>query len=329
MKLSEAFDTLQSAVNADPKVVDEARRRRNAFRKAFDGEPDVERTFASGSFARGSQIAPIKDVDLLILYRGAKHPDWNQPGDSAEAALRHTQTRINELLRDPSPGDDVDPVRHTMVRDHAVTCWLDDPDDDDAFTVDVVPALNRHEGGFWIPEKPSRDWIATDPLYLVFRVLDAHAKSDRRFVPLLRDLKRWSRDHGKILKGLTTEVLALDHLPLDSTREAALEQFFVAAAEAVYQPIEDPAGLCGEIQPDLDRDAASKALREAGDLAWRANRAADRDDHKIAICLWHKIFGPVFPEPPGGCSNGRGPQHRPPAVVPVVPPRPVQDVQQG
>lgn len=327
MNLTEAFKSLQSAVNADPKVVDEARRRRNAFRKAFDREPDVTRTFASGSFARGSQIEPIKDVDLLVLYKEEDHPDWNTPGDSAEAALEQTRTRIKDLLGDPASEEGVDAVRHTMVRDHAVTCWLDDPDDEDAFTVDVVPALNRSEGGFWIPEKSSRLWIPTDPLYLVYLVLDAHQRSSRRFVPLLRDLKRWTRDHGKTLKGLTMEVLALAHLPRDEPPQVALEQFFVAAAEAVFQPIGDPAGLCGEIQDDLDRDAASNALREAGDLAWRANRAADRDDHKNAICLWRKIFGPVFPEPRGGCGNGR-PGRVPPVVVPV-PQRPVQDLQQG
>jgi hypothetical protein len=327
MNLTQAFKVLQASVNADPDVVNVARRRRDVFRAAFHGEHDVVRTFASGSLARGSQISPIKDVDLLVLYDEAEHLDWNQPGESAEAALEHTRTRIKDLLGNGGREDDVEAVRHTMVRDHAVTCWLDDPDDDDAFTVDVVPALNRPEGGFWIPEKSSRLWIRTDPLYLVYLVLDAHERSDRSFVPLLRDLKRWSRDHGKILKGLTMEVLALDHLPRDEPRHVALEQFFVAAAEAVYQPIEDPAGHCGEIQPDLDRDAANKALREAGDLAWRANRAADRDDHKTAICLWRKVFGAVFPEPAGGCGNGR-PGGLPPVVVPV-PQRPVQDLQQG
>lgn len=326
MSLTNAFDKLQAAVNADPKVVTEARRRRNAFRAAFDGESDVIRTYASGSLARGSQIAPIKDVDLLVLYRESEHPDWGEPGGSAEAALEHTRDRIKDLLTDPDPSDEVDAVRLTRVRDHAVTCWLDDPDDPDAFTVDVVPALERTEGGFWIPEKPSRAWIPTDPIYLVDCVLNAHKESQRTFVPLLRDLKRWSRDNGKVIKGLTIEVLALKHLPRNRARHDALEEFFVAAAEAVFQPIEDPAGLCGEIQPDLDRDTASKLLREAGDLAWRGNRAASRDDLKSAQCLWRKVFGTIFPEPPGGCGNGR------PGVVPpvvVVPQRPVQDLQQG
>lgn len=324
MNLTEAFEILQSEVNADPKVVDEARRRRNAFRAAFDDEEDVDRTFASGSLARGSQIAPIKDVDLLVLYKEGDHPDWNQPGDSAVEALEYTRDRIKELLGGPS----ADGVHYTQVRDHAVTCWLDDPDDPDAYTVDVVPALNRHEGGFWIPEKSSREWIPTDPLYLIFRVLQNHEDSGAQFVPLLRDLKRWAKDHDGILKGLTMEVLALDHLPLQQSNHEALEEFFVAASAAVYQPIVDPADLCGEIQPDLDRDAASAILKDAGDLAWRANRAAARGEHRSAVCLWRDIFGSIFPEPPGGCNqrSGRGGG---PRVVPVVPPRPVQDIQQG
>ena len=62
------------------------------------------------------------------------------------------------------------------------------------------------------------------------------------------------------MKSLVVEVLALDLLPV-ADRPAALSRFFTAAAEAVWGPICDPAGLCGEIQPDMDRAAASAALR--------------------------------------------------------------------
>jgi hypothetical protein len=332
MTLEEAFTGLQQEVDAKADVVAEARRRRDAFRGAFDGEPDVQRTFASGSFARGTQIEPVKDVDLLVLYDSTAHPDWGQPGDSAEAALEHLRGRIKDLLGpgQVDPGSGIDAVRRTEVRHHAVTCWLDDPEDPDAFTVDVVPVLNRVEGGiprgFWIPEVPTRQWIASDPLYLIARVLERHRDSGGQFVKRERLLKRFNAGHGKLMKGLTIEIMGLGHMP-DSPIHESLATFFAAAETYVWQPILDPAGLGGEIEPDLDRAGACEAFKEAASLAWRANTAAERGEVEKAICLWGQIFE-AMPEPPGGCDS-----HLAAAAgvagVAVGSPRRVRDLQQG
>jgi hypothetical protein len=333
MTLEEAFNALQTKVDANPAVVEKARDRRNAFRKGLRAEPDVTRTFASGSFARGSQIEPIKDVDLLALYDHAAHPGWGQPGDSAEEALEHLRERIKDRLGPDNvdPDSDIEPVRFTQVRDHAVTCWLDEPDAEDAFTIDVVPVLHRAAGngvplGFWIPETSSRAWIASDPLYMVYRVLERHDRSGGQFVKRLRLLKRFSLDRGKLMKGLTMEVLGLHHMP-DGPVHDALGTFFAAAETYVWQPICDPAGYCGEIEKDLDRQTAADAFKEAASLAWRANTALRRGETEKAICLWREIFDAI-PEPPGGCTTHLAAGGAA-AGVTVGSPRRVRDLQQG
>ena len=53
--------------------------------------------------------------------------------------------------------------------------------------------------------------------------------------------------------------MALDLLPI-ADRPVAVSRFFTAAAVAVWSPVCDPADLCGEIQPDMDRTAANAAL---------------------------------------------------------------------
>jgi hypothetical protein len=333
MTLDEAFAALQADVDADPAVVDRARERRNAFRAAFDGEADVDTTFASGSLARGTQIEPIHDVDLLVRYHQNAHPEWGQPGDSAQDALEHLRDRIKALLGPDQvdPDSEIEPVRLTKLRDHAVTCWLDDPEDSDAFTVDVVPVLNRAENGlprgFLIPETSSRDWIASDPLYLIYLTLQHHERSGGQFVKRQRLLKHFSADRAKLAKGLTMEVLGLKLMPDEPTHQA-LATFFAAAETAVFQPIVDPAGLCGEIEPDLDRDQASEAFKEAASLAWRANTAAERGQIDRAICLWREIFASI-PEPEGGCKTHLAPATSGLAGVTVSSPRRVRDLQQG
>jgi hypothetical protein len=311
LSLEEAFHSLQQNVNADPAQVDEARRRREMFQMAFSNDSDADRSVPSGSLARGSQIEPINDVDLLWVYRHEKHPDWGQGGSSAEDALNHAKDRIKELLGSEEAlvelfgeeGRQMRWVREAHLKNHAVKCFLDDPKDENAFTVDVVPALPRDPRGFWIPETSSAGWIETDPVYLIERVLKRHSGyGEGQFVQLIRVLKRWSQDKGRVIKGLTIEVLALDYLH-DIERPLALARFFEAALNHIHDPILDPAGLGGEVQSDLDRDRAEALLQRAADLSARAVVAAQRRKEEDAQCLWHEVFGEIFPKPAGGCGK--------------------------
>ncbi len=80
-------------------------------------------------------------------------------------ALEHTRSLIKETLgHDGSEGRE---VRRCDLRNHSVKCFLDDPDDPHAFTVDVTPALVHPAKGFWIPEQDSRQWIRSDPEHLI------------------------------------------------------------------------------------------------------------------------------------------------------------------
>lgn len=300
MDINAAFDTLQSNINAPMEAVERARRRRNLFRTAFEPEEDVAEVFPSGSFARGSQRDPIHDVDMVVAYHQASHLGWGLPGTSAGDALDHVQQRVRALLG-ATEGMVAKEVRLATPRNHSVKCFLDDPEDENAFTVDAMPALRQDDGTLLIPEKNSTCWVPADPEDLIERVAKRHADWNR-FVGLVRVLKRWADDHDTYIKSLVIEVLALDHLPED-TRPKAIAAFFTAAANAIWLPVCDPAGLCGEIQSDLDRTAAAAQFEQAAEEAWRAVQAQDRGDTDEAACRWRKVFGPIFPEPEGGCGG--------------------------
>jgi hypothetical protein len=327
------FDALQQEVNADKEQVDEARRRRDIFRDALGPQEDVAETIPSGSLARGSHADPIHDVDLVVVFEADAYSHWGEPGASADNALGVVQSRVRELLG-ASEGTCGNEVRLASPRNHAVKCFLDDPDDPDAFTVDVMPALRHPEGGLLVPESASKDWIRTDPEHLIGLVGQRHADWNE-FVKLVRVLKRWNQDHGKFFKSLTIEVLALKCLS-QAERPEALARFFAAAHSVVDEPICDPAGLCGEIQPDLDRDAARALLWDAADSSWKALEAEAADDEEEARVLWHSVLGDAFPKPSGAGSGGGGGAGAAgggvvaalPSVVPRRP-RPVIDAPQG
>ena len=246
MDISWAFDQFQAAVNADPEAVKEGRRRRDLFIDALKGQDDVIEAYPSGSLARSTQIEPINDVDVVVVFDPDHHPDWGQPGNSAEEALGELQGRVGGLLGTNGSFAQCE-VRRVNVQNHSVKCFLDDPDADDAFTVDATPALLGAGTAIHLPEKKSRCWIDSDPKFLIEEVR-ARQQNWPQFRPLVRCLKRWSKDKKAGMKSLLIEVLALDHLPEES-RPRALSRFFTTAAAVIYERIEDPAGLSGEIQP--------------------------------------------------------------------------------
>lgn len=319
MNVESAFATYQGWVNAEKAQMAEARRRRSLFVSALSGDSDVLEVKPSGSLARGTQKKPIHDVDLLVVLDPQDHPGWGDPGTSAAEALDHVQTRIRELLGTEgafAKGE----VRLTRWRNHAVKCFLDDPNADDAFTVDATPAL-RDGDRFFIPEAMSRCWVPTDPQYLINEVADRHHEWNK-YAGTVRMLKAWAAAQPTKIKSLVMEVLALEHLPTDRLRPVAIKEFFARAAyqiETGRLPT-DPAGVCGEIQAGLDTVEFAKFLRAASDASARAVSAQARGDDHRAVQAWGLVFGAQFPTPPATLPTV-------PAVV--VQPRPVKDTPQG
>ncbi len=333
MDINEGFDELQNAANADPDQVSEARSRRDLFKKAFEPEGEVEEFILSGSLARSTQREPINDVDVIVVFDAGEHPEWGTDGESAADALTYTGGRVNDLLG-ATKGTVDKAVRLASPRNHAVKCFLDDPDDPNAFTVDVMPALRQSDGTLLVPEKNSKTWIKTNPEYLISEV-KSRQEQWARFRPLVRVLKLWKDVHDTGLKSLTIEVLALHHLPEETSRAKALQRFFSAAEVAIDSSIEDPAGLCGEIQPTLDREKAKEAIKAAASNAWQAVIAQEDGDTDRAACLWREVFGEDFPAPDCGCettdessSIGEGLAIGVTGIG-ITKPRPVTDAPQG
>jgi len=319
LSLNDAFAEFKRTVNAKPDDVVEARRRRDIFKAAFGSLGDVKEVVPSGSLARGTQKDPIHDVDLVIIFDADHHSDWGTPGTSAADALDHTRDQVKALIG-ASGGTFAQIVRLARWRNHAVKCFLDDPDDDSGFTVDVMPAL-RSNGHLLVPEAANQRWIECDPEFLISRVAARHAEWNK-FAGSVRMLKRWAADQDIKIKSLVMEALALEHLPRDVQHQpSAIQRFFAAAAYYIEggNTVVDPAGLCGEVQPDLNYAELAIRLRGAAEEASAAMQAYIHNDSHTAIKRWGNVFGPEFPQPPASLA---------PAALPAVP-RQVKDTPQG
>ncbi|GAB2996496.1 hypothetical protein LWP59_18500 [Amycolatopsis acidiphila] len=321
MDLTNAFDELQRNVNADIDQVTLARDRRDIFKKAFKGEDDVLEVFGSGSLARSTQLRPVHDVDLIVVFDGDKHPGWGAPGTSAEDALGHAQDRVKALLG-MADGRVDQLVRLAKPRDRAVKCFIDPPEQDDAFTVDVMPVLRQPDETLLLPSKRNKQWNTADPEYLIKEVA-AQQRKWAFFRPLVRVLKHWRLGVPTKVKSLVIEVLALQCLPTEGNRQNALKSFFTSSAVEVGYGVEDPAKRCGPIQPDLDISILRTALEEARNLAELACAAAADGKTDEAGMYWRDIFGDDFPESSSENHVGAA------ASAAVVTPRVVKDAPQG
>jgi hypothetical protein len=187
-----------------------------------------------------------------------------------------------------------------------------------------MPALRQPSDTLLIPSVEDSTWIEANPEYLINAVAERQ-KAWKYTIPLIRVIKDW-RDQvpgGAEIKSLLMEVLALECLPAGPTRPLALSTFFTRAAVRVNEPIEDPAGLCGPIQPDLDTTALREALEKADDLAAAACAAEANDNDDKALRLWGEVFGSDFPAP--ATASGRPKIGAPALIVSGV----VRDSPQG
>lgn len=318
MTVFESFTELQRVVDADPNVVVVARERRDIFKSALKTAPDVDVVWGSGSLARSTQLQPVHDVDLVVEFDASEHPDWGQPGDSAGEAIERCRELISDLLS-VNGGTKAELVRRvdTANRNRAAKCFVDEPGAENAFTVDVMPALKQPKG-ILIPSKHERRWILANPGFLIDEVASRQNEWSS-FRPLVRLLKYWSRQHeattGRV-KSLVMEVLALECLHQENNRPEALKEFFERAAVHSLN-IEDPAKLCGVIQPNLNKSGLRRALEDAADASAQAVAAVGDNDQPGATRHWQAIFGSAFPLvlPPGTGSDPG--------------PRPIRDSPQG
>lgn len=321
MNVTDAFKTFQDVVNADIDHVREARSRRDLFKGAFCGEADVDEVVASGSLARGTHKDPIHDVDVIIIFDGDQHPEWGESGSSAEEALDYTRLRVNALLG-ATNGTFAKAVRLARWRNHAVKCFLDDPEDPNAFTVDAMPALRR-DGKLLIPEAISKTWVYCDPEHLIAAAAEKQSAWGN-YAGTVRMLKWWAAAQDIKIKSLVMEVLALSYLPTDVSRPSAIKQFFVSAYYFIEgaNDVVDPAGICGPIQADLEHAKFAQRLKAARDASIGAIQAQLNNNTTSAVKQWGDVFGSDFPAPPPSSKN-------PAAVAALLLPRPVKDTPQG
>jgi hypothetical protein len=311
----DGFRSFSEEIASDPIGVLLAKWRRDAFIRKLMQLPDVVEVIPSGSLARGTHIGPVHDVDLIVVFDSDQHPDYGIRGrtkkaeESAAAAITHLEGELLEQLH-PWRGAAGGLVKETEQRRHVVKYngdWTGPFKDyiPAAPPVDVMPAV-REGSHLLIPERET-GWIDADPERLIRQVAQRQ-REWKYFTEVTGMVKAWAKLNDLKIKNLAVEAMILKYCPRPRLFETlavgdAVARLFEAAAGAHITSLRDPAGRCGEIDPNINFGRLRRALDDARGLAERAMDAehAWKDRHYAVgevihpDVYWRKLFGKEYP----------------------------------
>ncbi len=309
MESDDGFRSFSKAIESDLFGVFLAKRRRDDFIAKLKELPDVDEVIESGSLARGTQIGPVHDVDLIVVFKSPAHPDYGRNRESAQAAMTHLENELGEKLH-PWLGRREGVLKETEQRRHVVTCYAD-------WTValadimplappvDVMPAV-REGSHLRVPERGT-GWIDVDPEKLM-RQVEQRQREWKYFKEVVGMVKAWAEHNHLGMRNLAIEVMVLKYCPRPGWFETlscgeAVARFFEAAAKDQITSLKDPAGRCGEIDPHMNYMKLRTALNRAAGLARQAMDAEHAWKHRSHATedithpdeFWHKLFGRKYP----------------------------------
>jgi len=245
-------------------------------------------SFLTGSYARSTMIAPMKeaDVDIFVVldakyYHHYNRQNGSQAGllDLVKRTLLKTYTRTPDISRSGQ----------------AVTIRFED------FVVDVVPGFNRQGGGYIIPNSITQTWLETDPKKHVEIFSGANADHAGDLIPLIKMIKGWNKAHGETFRSFHLEVLALgilDGVTITDMPSGA-RYVFDKARDLITKRNLDPAGYGDDVGKYINTrekiDDAVAKFQLAYDRAVKAEEHDRRGSTRAAIEMWGLVFGDHFP----------------------------------
>ena len=313
MESDDGFAAFSRAIASDPIGVLLAKWRRDVITRKVMRIPGVVEVIPTGSLARGTQIGPVRDADLVAVFDKSDHPGNGIKGRSEEAvksaadAIEYLDNGLLEQLRAWSV---IGLLKETEQRTHVVTCagdWAGPFKDfiPVAPPVDVLPAV-REGSHLLIPERGT-GWIETDPEDLI-RQVEQRQREWKYFTAVSGMVKEWARLNHLKIKNLAIDVMVLQYCPRPRLFETlsvgdAVARFFKAAFDDNFRSLKDPTGRSRKLDLGIDFGKLHSALGKASDLARLAVQAEhiwkNRDQMTGEVIhpdvLWRQLFGKKYP----------------------------------
>ena len=288
--VSGAFNTFDDALKLDPNENSSARTLASKMSDAVNAAGLAARTFIQGSFGRKTMLPPLKDVDIVIVFAAAYRYLLSAANGPAEA-----MALVRAVISKTFPGArfDVDdaPAKALRVTLPGVS-----------FTFDLVMAFDDGPGKqIVIGDRETRCWEPSNVQILLDLVSARNVVTGGAWVHQARMFKAVRVDHPVLGEecGLLFESLLYDGVTRRMSHQQALATVLThtpsAARGAIFDPTREE-DLTGKWS-DEHRAQVVQAFTELAKLADDALRLEANGDIQGAIELWHRVLGPLFPEP--------------------------------
>ena len=240
--------------------------------------------FLSGSYARGTAIRPLNDIDVFVVLDAAQHggPDGTTP-----SRLLH---ELRGVLQAVYPNKDAPRLQTRSVNLEFSGTGI---------AYDVVPAFQdpRDPDVYHVPDRERDDWIPTNPRVHIAASTAANERAGKMLKPLVKAAKRWNSDADKPLRSFHLEVMACNTLTTKpESWVEGLATLFDGLVEAVAQPCPEPARLGPRLDEGVDVARALRALKDAAALARAAEIAARAGREGEAHHHLRQLLGEDYPE---------------------------------
>ncbi len=243
--------------------------------------------FLTGSYRRDTKTKKLKDVDVFVVIDA----EGSQGSYRAQAPIE-VLNALETLLRG----------RWSFAYRDGMAIVIPYGSDDEVMSIEVVPAFERDDGGYFIPDPAAGAWIATNPKQHHELSTAKNTDCDGKYVPFVKMIKGINRELGDpVAPSFLLEVMAQDLVKTPFGRyQDEIVLFLATAADRIDDVWLDPAGLGGDVNTVMNvmqKLIAADALRRVQAIAERAVDLEDDGQERAAYDEWKKLFGDRMARP--------------------------------
>lgn len=232
---------------------DAARKHRYSIEVRLDNWLGVKEMFETGSLKHGTGVWYYSDVDYIVSLKGVR--------PTSTTALNN----VRDALKDKYPNTTV------RVSRPAVVCEFAKGDE----TVEVTPAFSADDGGYWIPDPKTGDWMKAHPKSHNGYVNDVNKKHSGGAKKLARLAKTWKYKRSVPVSSCYLEMRAAKYADGETGWSLPLEiyGYLKWLRDVQFAAMNDPTGLGSRFSAYSSESKKIDALSKLDTALIRAEKA--------------------------------------------------------
>lgn len=281
-----ALDEMRRSLELSTEEKEEASYYHNLVRDKLQGTlGGCMGSFLTGSYARHTAIAPLKDIDVFVVL------DQEDRRDLFDGTAWRCINAVRAATKDALPRLAQEPrLQKRSIGVGFATAGL---------RVELVPAFTTgQEGVFRIADRHADRWILSAPQIHTEISTEANQRSGGHLKPVIKMLKAWKRQHNLPIKSFHLEVMCY-RAPISPshTLSEALTWAFSYLSQAIVFPCPDPARVGDPLDIDMTPQERKQMAFQLSRCAKSSVEALDLESRNPvwAHNRWCRIFGELYP----------------------------------